>query len=100
MENRYESVLFAGAALGLILPTFINVMGTTNFSFMTGIAVPFISHGGTNMLLSVFNIMLLIWGTAGRRPDIPFLAAAKTSAGDTENTPEQAPEREEIPFTR
>ena len=100
MENRYESVLFAGAALGLILPTFINVMGTTNFSFMTGIAVPFISHGGTNMLLSVFNIMLLIWGTAGRRPNIPFLAAAKTSAGDTQNTPEQAPEREEIPFTR
>ena len=96
MDNRFESVMFTGAALGLILPTFINVMGTTNFSFMTGIAVPFISHGGTNMLLSVFNVMLLIWGTAGIRPNITLPAPAKASSEQKADTPEQ----EEIPFTR
>ena len=101
MENRFESVVLSGAALGLILPTFINVMGTTNFSFMTGIAVPFISHGGTNMLLSVFNVMLLIWGMAGRRPDIRIPLFSGATAGKTQHTPEKPePEQEEIPFTR
>lgn len=99
MENKFESVMLTGAALGLILPTFINVMGTTNFSFMTGIAVPFISHGGTNMLLSVFNVMLLIWGTAGIRPNIPLPVLAGASSGQTAKNQEQASE-EEIPFTR
>lgn len=100
MENRFESVMVSGAALGLILPTFINVMGTTNFSFMTGIAVPFISHGGTNMLLSVFNVMLLIWGTARLRPDLPLPALARETSGQSGNHQEQTPEQEEIPFTR
>lgn len=98
MENRFESVMISGAALGLILPTFINVMGTTNFSFMTGIAVPFISHGGTNMLLSVFNVMLLIWGMAARRPDLPLPVPARAGADRT--PPEKVSAQEEIPFTR
>ncbi len=103
MENKFESVMLTGAALGLILPTFINVMGTTNFSFMTGIAVPFISHGGTNMLLSVFNVMLLIWGMAGRRPGLVAMLPARTVAGGSgheEPRDESQDKLEEIPFTR
>ena len=103
MENKFESVMLTGAALGLILPTFINVMGTTNFSFMTGIAVPFISHGGTNMLLSVFNVMLLIWGMAGRRPGLVAMLPARTVAGGSgheEPRDESQDKPEEIPFTR
>ena len=100
MRNRFESVTLTGAALGLILPTFINVMGTTNFSFMTGIAVPFISHGGTNMLLSVFNVMLLIWGTAGIRPGIVSRLTGRAKASGAQAQPEEPEAREEIPFTR
>lgn len=62
-SDNFESIIITGAALSLILPTFINVMGTTNLSFMTGIAIPFISYGGTNMLVSIFCVMLVIWGT-------------------------------------
>ncbi len=96
ISGKYESIVLTGAALGLILPTFINVMGTTNFSFMTGIAVPFISHGGTNMILSVFNVMLLLWGSCRTGPDIAGRIGAKFSGSRRKNPP--VPNT--IPFTR
>ena len=96
-DNRFESVVLTGASLGLILPTFINVMGTTNFSFMTGIAIPFISHGGTNMMLSVFNVMLLIWGLCGSRPEL--MASVRRSVKKP-SSPSRSPRPDKIPFTR
>ena len=68
--DNFESIIITGAALSLILPTFINVMGTTNLSFMTGIAIPFISYGGTNMLVSIFCVMLVIWGTCQEHSEL------------------------------
>lgn len=92
-QNKFESVMFTGAALSLILPAFVNILGTTNFSFMTGIALPFISHGGTNMMITFFNVMLLIWGSCKNRPDITSRVAKyiKGAGRSAETSPEEAP---------
>lgn len=95
IEDKFESVILTGTSLSLILPTFINVMGTTNFSFMTGICIPFISNGGTSMMLTTFNIMLLLWGTCSRRPG---LCSRITHNSDDINNKKKA--QIEVPFTR
>ena len=92
IDNPFKSVMMTGASLSLILPTFINVMGTTNFSFMTGICIPFLSNGGTSMLLTTFYIMLLLWGTCDRRPDL--------NGRFVRNHAKPKIQPEDVPFTR
>ena len=65
-DEKFMAIIYAGAALNIAVPTFINILGTTNMSVLAGVAIPFISHGGTNMAVSFFCIMLLLDGSCQR----------------------------------
>ena len=44
--------LALGCTLVLFFQAMINIGGVTNFSLMTGITLPFVSYGGTSILVS------------------------------------------------
>ena len=67
-KNKYESVIWLGSSLCIVLPTMINLFGTTNFFMLTGIAIPFLSDGHTNAVVSIACSMILIWSSCQNKP--------------------------------
>ena len=67
-KNKYESVIWLGSSLCIVLPTMINLFGTTNFFMLTGIAIPFLSYGHTNAVVSIACSMILIWSSCQNKP--------------------------------
>lgn len=67
-SNKFIQTFFIGSVLQIVYPMIVNVLGTTNFLLMTGIAIPFFSHGGTNLLISMFNSMIIIFYLCRKEP--------------------------------
>ncbi len=66
--NAVESMIVCGFSYALFIQMLIAVAGTTNCLLMTGVGLPFLSRGFTNLLVSeVFVIYMLF---AGRTTDI------------------------------
>lgn len=58
--DPFERLLAAGLALGLAVQTFIIVGGVLKVIPLTGITLPFLSYGGTSILISSVALGLLV----------------------------------------
>ncbi|MBQ1234059.1 MAG: FtsW/RodA/SpoVE family cell cycle protein, partial [Oscillospiraceae bacterium] len=65
-KDRFSSLLCAGITLQIALQSLLNVAVVTNCLPNTGIALPFFSYGGTQllMLLAEMGVVLAISRTA------------------------------------
>jgi len=59
-RSRFASNLAAGAAAILLFQLFINVGMTLGFAPVTGLALPFVSYGGTSLVLSWALLGLIV----------------------------------------
>ena len=60
-DRRYYSLLAAGFTSMLAFQTFIIIGGVTKFIPLTGITLPFVSYGGTSIVVSMLMIGILQW---------------------------------------
>jgi rod shape determining protein RodA len=60
MKSEFASVLCVGIAAYLGFQVFVNIGMTTGTAPVTGIPLPFVSYGGSSMLVSCFLIGLLL----------------------------------------
>ena len=69
-RDRFGSLLTAGLTTLLALQVFFNIGVVTNFLPATGISLPFFSYGGTNLMMNLgeMGIMLSIsrWSSSTR----------------------------------
>ena len=68
-EKTFDKVALTGCSFSMLFPLIVNVVGTTNAMPMTGVAIPFISAGGTSLLLSFSLAFILLW-SSGRNPNL------------------------------
>ncbi|MDR2780190.1 MAG: putative lipid II flippase FtsW [Synergistaceae bacterium] len=59
-ENGYGKSVAWGITLTIILPLFINVGGVTNMMPLTGMPLPFMSYGGSALVMAWMRIGLLL----------------------------------------
>jgi cell division protein FtsW len=60
VPSKYETSVVWGIMLTIILPLFINIGGVTNLMPLTGIPLPFISYGGSSLIMSWARIGILL----------------------------------------
>jgi len=60
-------ILALGCALIIFVQAMINIGGVSNFSLMTGITLPFVSYGGTSMVVSYILIGVLLFCSFSRK---------------------------------
>ncbi|MBQ7501650.1 FtsW/RodA/SpoVE family cell cycle protein [bacterium] len=60
VKDEFGSILAAGLVYMLAWQSLINLLGVTKVLPMTGVALPFVSAGGTSML-SCFAVLALLW---------------------------------------
>ncbi|MDR3280586.1 MAG: putative lipid II flippase FtsW [Synergistaceae bacterium] len=60
VPDGYQAALVWGVALTIILPFFINIAGVTNMIPLTGIPLPFISYGGSALIMSWMRVGVLL----------------------------------------
>ena len=60
VSQGYETSLVWGVALTVILPFAINIAGVTNMMPLTGMPLPFISYGGSSLVMMWVRIGLLL----------------------------------------
>ncbi|MDR1136835.1 MAG: FtsW/RodA/SpoVE family cell cycle protein, partial [Synergistaceae bacterium] len=59
-EDGYEKSVAWGMTLTIIIPLFINVGGVTNMMPLTGMPLPFMSYGGSALVMAWMRIGLLL----------------------------------------
>lgn len=62
-ENQYDLLIIMGSSIAIVIQAFIIIGGVTKFIPLTGVTVPFVSYGGTSMLVC-FAFLGMIQGTA------------------------------------
>lgn len=60
-DRRFYSLISAGITNMLALQTFLILGGVTKLIPLTGVTLPFISYGGSSILVSIFMIGFLQW---------------------------------------
>ncbi|MCL1935271.1 MAG: FtsW/RodA/SpoVE family cell cycle protein [Defluviitaleaceae bacterium] len=60
-RRRYYSLLSVGFTSVLAFQTFLIIGGTINLIPLTGVTLPFISYGGSSLLISIIMISMLQW---------------------------------------
>ncbi|PJF48355.1 MAG: hypothetical protein CUN48_04105 [Candidatus Thermofonsia Clade 3 bacterium] len=73
--DRYGSLLAGGIAAALATQVFIIIGGNIGLLPLTGVTLPFISYGGTSLVVSYFMIGLLIRLSADAAEGRPMSAA-------------------------
>ncbi|MDR1689927.1 MAG: FtsW/RodA/SpoVE family cell cycle protein [Clostridiales bacterium] len=63
-ESKYHKMLAAGFAAMLCFQTFLIIAGNMRFLPLTGVTLPFISYGGSSIVVSLSMAGVIIW-TAG-----------------------------------
>jgi len=58
-ENPYNKAVGLGLTLMFALQTFIIIGGVTKFIPLTGITVPFVSYGGTSIVVSFASLGIM-----------------------------------------
>ncbi|MDR1516317.1 MAG: putative lipid II flippase FtsW [Synergistaceae bacterium] len=56
----YETALVWGITLTIVIPLFINIAGVTNAMPLTGMPLPFVSYGGSALIMMWMRIGLLL----------------------------------------
>ena len=65
-EDRFGYYLAAGVTASLVLQAFVNIGVATSSWPVTGVPLPFISYGGTSLVVSLFGVGLLASVSRGR----------------------------------
>jgi cell division protein FtsW len=58
--DGYDASIVWGITLTIILPLFINVAGVTNLAPLTGMPLPFISYGGSALIMTWMRLGILL----------------------------------------
>lgn len=64
---EFRLILALGCSLIIFVQAMINMGGVTNFSLMTGITLPFISYGGTSIVVSYILIGVCLFCSFNRK---------------------------------
>lgn len=67
-RSSYGMLVCAGLTTVLATQTFLNIGGVTKFIPLTGITLPFISHGGSSLLTAFASLGLLLAVSEGEPP--------------------------------
>ena len=59
-RSSYGTLLCAGLTTIIATQTFLNVGGVTKFIPLTGITLPFISHGGSSLLTTFISVSIIL----------------------------------------
>lgn len=59
--RRYYALIACGITTMLTIQAFLIIGGVTKFIPLTGVTLPFVSYGGSSVLISMFMICLLQW---------------------------------------
>jgi cell division protein FtsW len=59
-QSNYEASLVWGITLTIAIPLFINIAGVTNLIPLTGMPLPFVSYGGSSLLMSWARVGVLL----------------------------------------
>ncbi|MDO5563040.1 MAG: putative peptidoglycan glycosyltransferase FtsW [Synergistaceae bacterium] len=60
LEDKFRSSLTWGVTLTVVLPLIINVAGVTKLMPLTGMPLPFVSYGGTSLLMMWSRVGMLM----------------------------------------
>ena len=60
VPEGYETALVWGVTLTIAIPLFINVAGVTNAMPLTGMPLPFVSYGGSSLIMMWMRVGLLL----------------------------------------
>ncbi|MCS1411624.1 MAG: putative FtsW-like protein [Verrucomicrobia subdivision 3 bacterium] len=77
--NPYGALLTLGLATVIMLQTFLNIGGVTKTVPLTGIPLPFISHGGTSLVTMFICLGLILAVADGIPPQLKTPKQAKTT---------------------
>jgi len=82
-QDQTGMLLGVGLTTVIAAQTFLNLGGVTKLVPLTGITLPFISHGGTSLLtaFAALGLLLAISDTASSNPRKPSRAAGATTGG-------------------
>lgn len=77
-DRRYYSILAIGVATLISFQAFIILGGVIKLIPLTGVTLPFVSYGGSSVLVSLMMIGLLQWVCVyceqhGREEDVPLV---------------------------
>lgn len=67
-RDGFQQLLAAGLTTALVAQAFIIMAGTTNLIPLTGITLPFMSYGGSSMLMSFVLVGMLLRISASNKP--------------------------------
>lgn len=65
-EDRFGLYLAAGITASIVVQAFVNIAVATSTFPVTGIPLPFISYGGTSLVVSLFSVGVLASVSRGR----------------------------------
>jgi len=90
-RSSFGTLLCAGLTTVLATQTFLNIGGVTKFIPLTGITLPFISHGGSSLLTGFASLGLILAISEGEPPKTrKQRAPAKRKASvDARKTPQE-----------
>ena len=60
MEDRFGRLVVAGIVIMIISQAFVNIGAMLGVIPLSGITLPFVSHGGTSLFLSLFEICVIL----------------------------------------
>jgi len=80
-RSSFGMLTATGIATVFATQTFLNVGGVTKFIPLTGITLPFISHGGSSLLTAFLSLGLVLAISDGEPKPVKKKTAARTSAG-------------------
>jgi cell division protein FtsW len=59
-KDRFGVYLVVGIVSMIVVQAFINILAMTALFPMSGLTIPFISHGGTSLLITLFAVGLIL----------------------------------------
>lgn len=78
-KSRFLSLLSAGLTALLAFQTFLIIGGVTKFIPLTGVTLPFVSYGGTSIVISFIIISTLQWvAIKNSKYPVPFVEETDT----------------------
>ena len=60
-DKKYHSLLASGVTAMLVFQTFLIIGGVTKFMPLTGVTLPFVSYGGSSLVVCILMVGILEW---------------------------------------